>query len=167
MLTVAVIGGAHGLRGHVRLLLRTDDPDLRFRPGVVLATDHPAHPALTVAEVRHAGASWQVRFAEIRDRTDAEDLRDVTLSIETDAWESAPDEWYDHELLGLPARTPEGVALGDVVGVEHGPAQDLLLIRTPAGVDVRVPFVTALVPVVAADGITIDAPAGLFEDEEA
>lgn len=166
LLTVAVIGGAQGLRGHVRLLVRTDDPTSRFRPGVVLVCDHPSHSALTVAEARHAGASWQVRFAEVHDRSAAEELRGAILSIETDEWESGADEWYDHEIVGLPARTPAGGPLGDVVAVEHGSAQDLLVVRTPEGREARVPFVGALVPRVATDGVTIDPPAGLFEGGE-
>ena len=51
--------------------------------------------------------------------------------------------------------------------VEHGAAQDLLVIRTPDGRDVRVPFVVALVPAVTADRVTIDPPGGLFDGEEA
>lgn len=166
-LTVAVVAGAHGLRGHVRLVVRTDEPELRFRPGVVLATDNPAHPYLTIAETRHGGGSWQVRFAEVGDRTAAEDLRDTVLSIESADWDTGEDEWYDHEIVGLRACTPGGTALGDVVAVEHGPAQDLLVVRTSEGRDVRVPFVVALVPAVTAAGVTIDPPGGLFDEEEA
>ncbi|MDX5318258.1 MAG: ribosome maturation factor RimM [Actinomycetes bacterium] len=165
-LTVAVVAGAHGLKGHVRLAVRTDDPDLRFRPGVVLDTDHPDLPELTVAEVMSASGSWRVRFEEVVGRDAAEALRGTELSIETDEWESGEDEWYDHELVGLPALTPEGERLGTVTAVEHGSAQDLLVVGTDRG-PVRVPFVTALVPQVSAAGVVIRAPGGLFDGEEA
>ena len=69
-LTVAVVAGAHGLKGHVRLVLRTDDPGLRLQPGVVLDTDDPDLPELTLAEVRPG--SWQVRFEEVSGRDAAE-----------------------------------------------------------------------------------------------
>lgn len=164
-LTVAVVAGAHGLKGHVRLVLRTDDPGLRLQPGVVLDTDDPDLPELTLAEVRPG--SWQVRFEEVSGRDAAEALHGTELSIETDEWESADDEWYDHELVGRPAHTPAGEMLGEVAAVEHGAAQDLLVIRTPDGRDVRVPFVVALVPAVTADRVTIDPPGGLFDGEEA
>lgn len=163
-LTVAVIGGAHGLKGHVRVSVRTDDPDLRFQPGVVLDSDNPAHPVLTIADVLRT--PWRLRFAEVTDRTAAEALHGTELFIETDEWESSADEWYDHQLIGLPARTPAGTDLGTVVAVEHG-LQDLLVVRTADARDVRVPFVTALVPEIAASHITIDAPGGLFDDEVA
>lgn len=166
-LTVAVVAGAHGLKGHVKLEVRTDDPALRFQPGVVLDTDDPDHPELTIAEVRSASGSWNVRFAKVTDRSGAEALRGTELSIETEEWESDDEEWYDHEIVGLPARTPAGDDLGVVSDVEHGAAQDLLVVRTPDRREVRVPFVTALVPGVSREGVTIDAPDGLFDDEEA
>ena len=56
-----------------------------------------------------------------------------------------PEEYYDHQLVGLSAEDPEGRSLGEVTDVLHG-AQDLLQIRTPDGRDALVPFVAALVP---------------------
>lgn len=165
-LTVAVVAGAHGLKGHVRLAVRTDNPERRFQPGVVLDTDDPDRPELTIAEVLASSGSWRVRFEEVAGRDAAEALRGTELSIETDEWESESDAWYDHELAGLPAVTPSGEVLGTVTAVEHGAAQDLLLVRTPDGHDVRVPFVAALVPDVTPERVTIDAPRGLFDDEE-
>ena len=162
-LTVAVVAGAHGLKGHVRLVLRTDDPGLRLQPGVVLDTDDPDLPELTLAEVRPG--SWQVRFEEVSGRDAAEALRGTELSIETDEWESADDEWYDHELVGRPAHTPAGEMLGEVAAVEHGAAQDLLVVERD-GRRALVPFVTAIVPTVdvAAGHLVLDPPGGLLDD---
>jgi 16S rRNA processing protein RimM len=57
-----------------------------------------------------------------------------------------PDEFYDHQLVGLTAYDEDGRHLGEVTSVVHGGAQDLLAIRTPDGRDTLVPFVSALVP---------------------
>ena len=38
-LVVGRVGRAHGIRGEVSVLVRTDDPGRRFAPGSVLATD--------------------------------------------------------------------------------------------------------------------------------
>jgi len=56
-----------------------------------------------------------------------------------------PEEFYDHQLVGLSAEDLQGGGLGEVTAVLHG-AQDLLQIRTPDGRDALVPFVAALVP---------------------
>ena len=53
----------------------------------------------------------------------------LVVDVEDTAAEPAADEWYDHQLVGLTARTPDGRELGRVRSVEHLPAQDLLVIR--------------------------------------
>ena len=177
LLTVAVIGPAHALKGEVRLDVRTDDPEGRLVPGTVLPTDPASAGPLTVARVRVAGTRWFVAFAEAPDRTAAEALRGVRLLVDTDTEDGAKDKdpddagasededaWYAHELIGLAARTPQGEDLGEVVDLEPGVAQDRLVVRDPDGVRVAVPFVTELVPEVdeEAGTVTIDPPGGLF-----
>nr|WP_238994195.1 ribosome maturation factor RimM [Actinomyces sp. 565] len=174
MLTVAVIGPAHALKGEVRLEIRTDDPEGRLAPGSVLPAEPAAGPAaagyLTVSRLRFDGSRWFAAFAEARDRTGAEALRGVKLLVETDAEEPEEDDdaWYAHELTGLRAieLLPDHTVreLGEVSGLEPGVAQDRLLVRTPDGQEVAVPFVEELVPEIDPDAgtVTIDPPGGLF-----
>ncbi|MDU0348229.1 ribosome maturation factor RimM [Actinomyces sp. MRS3W] len=174
LLTVAVIGPAHALKGEVRLDIRTDDPEGRLAPGTVLPAQPATGPAaaghLTVAALRYNGSRWFARFEEARDRTAAEALRGVQLLVETDAEPEDEDDdaWYAHELTGLAAvrNLADGTAqvLGEVTGLEPGVAQDRLLVRTPDGQEIAVPFVEALVPEIDPDAgtVTIDPPGGLF-----
>ena len=91
-------------------------------------------------------------------------------TVPADATPDDPDEFYDHQLVGLAAVDTDGTALGEVRRVVHGGAQDLLEIRTPDRRDALVPFVAALVPEVDVAGgrvVIADRP-GLvtpFEDE--
>ncbi|MDO4899915.1 ribosome maturation factor RimM [Actinomyces sp.] len=172
LLTVAVIGPAHALKGEVRLDIRTDDPEGRLAPGSVLPVDSPTGPAaaghLTVSSLRFDGARWFAAFVEAPDRTAAEALRGVELLAETDADEPEEDAWYPHELVGLRAiqLLPDGTAsqLGEVIGLEPGVAQDRLLVRIPDGQEIAVPFVEELVPEVDPETgtVIIDPPGGLF-----
>ena len=66
-------------------------------------------------------------------------------SVSADESPDDPEEFYDHQLVGLAAEDLDGRPLGEVTAVLHG-AQDLLQIRTPDGRDALVPFVAALVP---------------------
>lgn len=165
---VARVGRAIGLKGEVSVEIRTDDPGARFVAGVVFATDPPSAGPLTLAAVRDHGAMLVLRFAEAGDRTAAEALRGVRLLVDAEASDE-PDAWYEEELVGLAVRTPAGEPLGEVVRLDAGGAQDLLVVRTAAGQDVLVPFVTALVPDVDVAGgvVVVDPPGGLFDDEEA
>ena len=150
---VGRIGKAHGLRGDVTINVRTDEPDRRFAPGSVLDVETPAGSASTLRTVTVASSRWHssvllVRFEEIPDRTAAEAARGLVLhaSIGPDESPEDPDEYYDHQLIGLAAYDVSGAALGEVTALVHGGAQDLLTVRTPDGRDALVPFVKALVP---------------------
>jgi len=156
---VGRIGKAHGLRGDVTINVRTDEPERRFAPGSVLGVEAPSGSANTLRSVTVASHRWHssvllVRFEEIPDRTAAEAARGLLLhaSIPADESPEDPDEFYDHQLVGLAAYDVSGAALGEVTGLVHGGAQDLLTIRTPDGRDTLVPFVKALVPEVDVAG---------------
>jgi 16S rRNA processing protein RimM len=156
---VGRIGKPHGLRGDVTVDVRTDEPERRFAPGAVLRATPPQGSASTLTALTIETARWHsstllVTFAEIPDRGAAEAARGIVLSADVDAAETPedPDEFYDHQLIGLPAYGEEGSHLGEVTSIVHGGAQDLLAIRTPDGRDTLVPFVKALVPEVDLSG---------------
>ncbi len=162
-LVVAVVGRAHGLRGEVQLDVRTDRPERRLVPGAVLGTDRG--PGLVVESAREHQGRWSVRFAGVEDRTSAEALRGVTLlTDDEDADEPEDDAWYPYELAGLRAELTDGTAVGEVIGLEHAPAHDLLVLRENGGQRTLVPFVRAIVPVVDVPGgrVVLDPPGGLL-----
>lgn len=169
LLTVATIGAPHGLRGEVRLDVRTDDPDARLAPGAVLETDPPDAGPLTVVRTRVAPNGFYALFAEAEDRTQAEALRGVRLVVESDEEDADPDGWYAHELAGLRVTHVDGRDLGEVTGVEVLPGHDLLVVREDDGQIARVPFVEAIVvDVDVADGVVrVDPPRGLFAADPA
>jgi len=156
---VGRLGKPHGLRGELTVDVRTDEPGRRFLPGSVLRAEPPrgsafAVPSLTVVGSRRHQSTLLVTFEEIGDRTAAEAARGVVLhaTIPADETPEDPDEYYDHQLVGLAAYDVSGGALGEVTGLVHGGAQDLLRVRTPEGRDTLVPFVKALVPEVDLPG---------------
>lgn len=171
-LVVGRIGRPHGIRGEVTVQVHTDDPDLRFAAGSVLATEPAARGPLTVASSRWHSGRLLVRFAGSADRTSAEDLRGTLLvmdSAETGP-PADPDEFHDHELIGLNVHTVAGQPVGVVADVLHQ-GQDLLVIEPPPGAPrpeagpILVPFVAALVPEVDVQAglLVIDPPPGLLE----
>ncbi len=147
------IGKPHGIRGEVTIDLRSDEPERRFATGAVVRAEPPrgsASPlrALTVARSRWHQQTLLVTFEELGDRNAAEAARGIVLhaTISTADSPEDPDEYYDHQLVGLAAHDLDGTLLGEVSSLVHGGAQDLLGIRTPDGRDTLVPFVSALVP---------------------
>jgi 16S rRNA processing protein RimM len=169
-LVVARVGRAHGIRGEVTVEVRTDAPGERFVPGVALhlTGDHglAGVDELTVESVRDHNGTLLLGFEEVLDRTAADALRGALLEADVPDDVDEPDAWYDHQLVGLRAVDPAGADLGEVVAVEHFPAQDLLVVRRPDGARRMVPFVAAIVPAVdvPAGTLVVDAPPGLLDE---
>jgi 16S rRNA processing protein RimM len=173
---VGRIGRPHGIRGEVVIGVRTDEPDHRFAVGAALdagsAPDGaaPAGRTLRVAAKRWHAGQLLVAFAGITDRTAAGELTGRWLSVDSSQLPATtdPDEFRDHELIGLSVRTPAGGTVGVVTDVLHY-GQDLLVVRPPDGGEHLVPFVKAIVPEVdlAAGTIVIDPPPGLLDPGQA
>jgi 16S rRNA processing protein RimM len=162
---VGRIGRPHGVRGEVTVEVRTDDPDLRFTAGAVLRTDPADRGPVTIARVHWHSGTLLLRLEGVDSREDAEALRNTELLVDVAALPPLedPDVYYDHQLVGLTARLPDGSSLGEVTEVRHE-AQDLLVVRSEAA-EHLVPFVAAIVPAVdvAAGFLVVDPPEGLLE----
>jgi 16S rRNA processing protein RimM len=172
-LVVGRVGRPHGLRGEVTVEVRTDDPEQRFVAGSCLATVPAERGPLTVARSRWHSGRLLVMFAGHEDRNAAEELRDTLLAIDSDQLGPLddPEEFYDHDLIGLQVVTVVGEPVGAVADVVH-PGQDLLVIEGSgprSGAEILVPFVAAIVPEVdvAAGRLVIDPPPGLLDPDEA
>jgi 16S rRNA processing protein RimM len=163
---VGRLGRPHGVRGDVNVELRTDEPERRFAAGTSLITDNLAHPTLTIETMRWHSGRLLLHLQGVNDRSMVEELRGVVLSVDVDPDErpTDPDEFYDHQLVGLAVVDRAGVELGTVGEVVHG-AQDLLVVKRPEGRDAMVPFVASLVPEVdvSAGRIVVDLPDGLLD----
>ncbi|MFC5290898.1 ribosome maturation factor RimM [Actinokineospora guangxiensis] len=166
---VGRVAKAHGIRGELAVEVRTDAPELRFAEGasVDARLKDGAVRALTIAAARWHTGRLLVRFDQVPDRDDAERLRGALLLADPEGLPepSDPEEFRDHDLIGLAAVLADGTVLGRVADVQHGPGGELLVVARESGADVLVPFVTAIVPEVDIAGgrVVLDPPEGLIE----
>jgi 16S rRNA processing protein RimM len=172
-LLVGRIARPHGVRGELVVEVRTDDPELRLAVGTVLATEPAAAGPLTVAGSRWHSGRLLVRFAAVDDRTAAEELRGTLLVVDSaDLGDPPdPDEFRDHQLIGLSVIESGGEEVGTVADVLHY-GQDLLVVTGTgrrAGAEILIPFVSAIVSDVdlAAGLVRVDPPPGLLDPEAA
>lgn len=172
-LVIGRVVKTHGVRGEVVVDIRTDDPADRFAVGTVLRGRAPRNAGGGESEYRVAAARMHagrllLSLDEVRGRDEADALRGTLFVIDAADVDSGddPDEFYDHELEGLPVTTVDGDAVGTVKEVLHLPGGELLSVLTGDGREVLVPFVHEIVPVVTLDGIEIDPPDGLIEPIE-
>jgi 16S rRNA processing protein RimM len=139
-ITLAVIIGAHGVMGEVRLKL--------FADGVNSLKAHKSFNdgALTLKSVRD-GNSIIARFAEITDRNAAEAARGTELAVPRDALPPlAEGEYYHADLIGLPCVSTDGEDLGVCVAIENFGAGDVIEVERPDGKRFMVPMRAEAVP---------------------
>jgi len=151
--TLAAIAGAHGVTGEVRLKL--------FGEGVSALKRHKSFNAgaLTLKSLRDDNKGGAVaRFAEIADRTAAEQLRGTQLTVpRSDLPPLDEGEYYHADLIGLPALSDAGSEIGTVVAVENFGAGDVLEIERPDGKRFMVPMSEAAVPEWNSERVVVSA----------
>lgn len=174
LLVVGRILRPHGIRGELVVNPHSDEPEARLSVGSTLdvgpAEDRlgsPVGPTLTIDSVRWHQGRPLIFFAEVPDRTTAELMRGQLLWVDAASIPppADPEEFHDHQLVGLSVVTVGGEAVGSVAGIDHGPGSDLLVVRKNDGSRSLVPFVRAIVPTVDVAGgrVVIDPPGGLLE----
>jgi 16S rRNA processing protein RimM len=173
---VGRIGKAHGIRGEVTVEVRTDEPEERFAPGASLFIGD-SDDELLIESSRPHGGGMLIGFAGVLDRTAAEGLRGIILTIERVAGvqPSGEDEYYDDDLIGCEVRDRAGTCLGVVAEVVHLPGQDLLSIAPipdPTSVESTSPRPAWLLPLIrqfvpdidiAGRVVTVDPPDGITD----
>ncbi|KAB1553070.1 MULTISPECIES: ribosome maturation factor RimM [Corynebacterium] len=180
----------HGVRGEVVVDATTDMPEERFAPGTVLTGKQSGKEVqLTITSVRPHQGRLLVFFEEIPDRTAAESLRGLRFFAQPIVDEDE-EAFYDHQLEGLRVLTcgavdeetayarayegaqPEPMDIGEITGVQHTPAGQLLEVTIDKDADlptagdvVLIPFRHAIVPIVDLDNeaCVITPPEGLLE----
>lgn len=136
--TLAVIIGAHGVTGEVRLKVFTDDLGRykSFNQGT-----------LTLKSVRHGSNGAIARIAEVTDRNAAEAMRGTELTVlRADLPPLAEGEYYHADLLGLPVVSTDGEKLGRVVAIDNFGAGDVIEIERPDKKRFMVPMRAEAVP---------------------
>ena len=148
-LAVGLVRGLHGLRGAVRVEILTDRPEERFRQGAVVFREG-SEDALTVTSAHPDEPGWLVRFAEVRDRTAADSLRDAYLEAEILPGEELPrGEYYWHEVIGTPVVSTDGEDLGRIEDVYRAGGAEVFLVRGGPYGEFDLPAVRAFIRIFA------------------
>ena len=171
-LVVGRVVKSHGVRGELVVEVRTDSPEERFTTGARLRGRTGRGRTVSDREVvveaaRNHSGRLLVRLQGVSDRDSADAFRGMLLLVDSDDLPGTrdPDEFHDHQLIGLRVLDTTGGRLGQVTEVVHTPGGELLGIRLDAGTDALVPFVTEIVPEIDLDAgvCVIDPPGGLLE----
>lgn len=171
-LAVGFVNRPHGIRGEVLVRPLSDHPGDIFVSGVVLLPGHRDSqgpdadlPPLRVDNLREFKDGFLVQFGGVRDRTDAEALRDLYLYVPREAVAPLEEgEIFHYQLVGMRVETVSGHRVGTVQEVYELSPCDLLEVRTARGT-IFVPFHADVVVAVDADEglLVLDPPDGLLD----
>ena len=170
-LAIGRIIAPHGIRGEVKVEVLTDFPE-RFKPGAHVflgaGTEDPeARPAKIAAARPHKGG-FLVKLDIVPDRNAAELVRNRYLLIPAaDAMPLGEHENYLHDLIGLQVETTDGQHLGELREVLFTNANDVYVVRGPAG-EVLLPAIRDVVLQVdlSARRMVVALPEGLLDAAE-
>jgi len=165
------IAGVFGLRGELKLAASRVGEDA-LAEGVELRARLAGGETreVRVRSLRRHQGRPLIAFEGVEDASAAQAFAGATLMIDRAGVELAAGEYFDDDLVGCTLVDACGVALGEVVGVEHYPAQDVLLVAQARGESrAMVPLVGAFVKAVdvGAKRIAVDLPPGLIDAREA
>ena len=155
--TLAAVIGAHGVTGDVRLKLFGEGAAALKRYRAFNISDDGG--SLTVEMLKDDGKGGALaRFAEVKDRTAAEKLRGTALTVPRSSLPPLGEgEYYYADLIGLPAFSATGEALGICIAVDNFGAGDVLEVRRPDGKTFMVPMNETAVPGWSRESLVVDA----------
>ena len=157
------VAGVFGLRGELKVAPSRAGADaLAADVGVRAVLVDGTSRALRVRSLRLHQGRPLVAFEGVDDATAAETLVGAVLFVDRADVAMEEGEYFDEDLVGCSLVAVDGALLGEVVAVEHYPAQDVLLVGPTRAM---VPLVRAFVRNVdvAARRIIVDLPPGLLE----
>ena len=135
-IVLAAVSGAHGVNGEIRLKLFGEGVESlkRFRAFTLLREASGEAREIQPKKLRDDGKGGAIlKLAGVDDRNAAEALRGMVLTV---AREELPPleegEYYHADLLGLPAVSDTGEALGTVIAIDNYGAGDVIEIERPA-----------------------------------
>ena len=167
LVTIGEITRAYGLRGEVRVIPLTDDPERFHRlAGCVLwdATRDERETRRIISARRHGEAV--VLALEGCESADAAAMLAVRLLAvpRADALPAPPGRFYPWQLVGCQVVTEEGREVGRLTGIEHAPAQDLWVVADGSA-ERLIPAVPEIVVEVDLAGrrVVIRPPEGLLD----
>ncbi len=162
---LGVVAAPHGVRGLVRIRSFTEEPMAIASYGEL--SDESGSRRFRVEALSSVRGAVLARIEGVADRTAAEALRGLRLYVDRDVLPVTGErEWYEADLIGLPAVGKDGRSWGKVVAFHDFGAGLTMEISggTASRSSVMLPFTDEAVPEVDIDDgkVVVDPPAGVL-----
>jgi 16S rRNA processing protein RimM len=169
-LQVGDIVNTHGIRGELKVVARTDFPEVRFARGSSLLLFPPGDGQpipVTVGSARPHKGTWIVKFDEFHNINEVEKFKGGKLKVPADQLvELDEHEYYYHEIVGCKVYKEDGAFVGTVKEILATGANDVWVVQSPQGKEWLIPYIEDVVKQVDPErkSITIHPLEGLLDE---
>lgn len=159
MISVGKILKTHGIKGELKVLPLTDDPDKRFQPGSTfyIKTNEEKLTEYTIEKSKpYKKNTILLKFLNVDSIDDAENLSGTYLTIPEK--EIAPLEegrFYIFQIVGLRVYEENGEYLGKIIEVQQTGSNDVYIIKKDSGKELLIPALKEVVKKVDLDNKTM------------
>lgn len=159
---VAYVARAHGIRGEVLAVPIVDGSTTLADVDAVFLGER----RYGVLQARPVNDGYLLLLEGVTDRDVAAALRGQQVEVERDDLELDDDDVLLADLVGCQVVTADGARWGEVVSIELGPQDRLVIHDVEAKIERLLPVVDAFIADIDLDGavITITPPDGIPED---
>ncbi|MCJ8010573.1 ribosome maturation factor RimM [Paenibacillus sp. KQZ6P-2] len=149
LMNVGKIVNTHGLKGEIKVLPHTDFPEIRFAKGselLIVPEDGKAPLPITVQSSRFHKNMYIVKLEGYDNINDVEKFKGSMLKVtQEDLVELPEDEFYFHQIVGCHVVTDEGQDLGVITEILTPGANDVWVVKSPAGKSILIPYIDDIV----------------------
>ncbi len=139
---VGIISSAHGIKGEAKVYPTTDDPARFKKLKKVLLDTGKEEKEVEIESVKFFKQFVILKFKGIDDRNEIERLRTRSLYVmRENAVRLKKNEYYIADLIDMKVREDNGGELGMLVDVMQTGANDVYVVKTPAGEEILLPAI--------------------------
>ncbi len=169
LIEIARLHKPFGIAGWIRVSMTSDDPDrLKDIESVTIVRANRILGTYRIAQKRVSGESMYIRFETIESRETAAALTGGYLCIpESSARKLDPDEYFQHEIVGMEVLTVAGNRVGLIESIWDIGPHDVFCVRRDDGSEALIPAVRDTVRKVdlKQKQLLIDPPEGLLDSD--
>ncbi|MCR5274848.1 MAG: ribosome maturation factor RimM [Clostridiales bacterium] len=167
-LVIGKIGGAHGVRGEVKIIPLTDDVR-RFsslKECLILDDRERVKETKEVEKARVDDTRTLVKFKGIDDRDEVGKLTGFYIAVSREDAVKLPEgRYFIADLIGLKVFDDERGELGTIKDIINSGASDIIIVKRKGKNELLIPYLNAIVYEVDIAGGTmkVKLPEGLYE----
>lgn len=150
-LTVGKLVNTHGIRGEIKVLSRTDFPEVRFAPGsklLIVPEDGSPKFEVTVESSRDHKGVYIVRLKGYTNINQIEKYKGSLIKVPgEDLVELPENEYYFHQIVGCEVYSDDNDSqpIGTITEILQPGANDVWVVKPAKGSEILIPVINDVV----------------------